>query len=114
MGRTKSGAKRWSAPKTANGMAKHRLLKATILSKPRALANSVFAAHAPTKKRTIPATHMAVATRETAKKAARMIGCMGLRFGTELPDSITRFVLRNSLLQNGSWEQHEERGSLGM
>ncbi len=39
------GPKRCSAPKTASGMAKHKLLKATILSRPRAEAISLFAAN---------------------------------------------------------------------
>jgi hypothetical protein len=47
---TNPGPKRWSAPKTARGIAKYKLLKATILSRPRASAISFFAAHTPIKK----------------------------------------------------------------
>src|SRR5262252_5212644 len=80
MGRMNSGAKRWSAPKTTSGMAKHRLLKATIFSRPRALATSFFEAMAATKKTAMPVEHMAAAVREIANKAAKMARCMGLPF----------------------------------
>src|SRR5579859_112990 len=75
---TNSGPKRWSAPKTASGTAKHRLLKATILSRPWAWAISFFAAHIPIKKTAMPAEHIATAVPEVAKNTARMAGCMGL------------------------------------
>src|SRR5205814_119859 len=41
---------RCSAPKTAKGMAKHKLVTAMILSRPPARAISVFAAHSATRK----------------------------------------------------------------
>src|SRR5215472_14698309 len=71
-------SERCSAPKTASGMAKHKLLKAAILSRPRALAMSFLAAHRPIKKRAIPAEHMATAT-GIWKNAARMAECIDLR-----------------------------------
>src|ERR1700674_1143080 len=67
---------RCSAPKTANGMAKHKLLKATILSRPPARAISVFADHSAIRKSRIPALHIETAVREMSKNAARMIECM--------------------------------------
>src|ERR1700692_4630158 len=69
---------RCSAPKTANGMAKHKLLKTTILSRPLACAMSVFAAHSATKKSRMPAPHMDTGVREISGNVARMVGCMGI------------------------------------
>src|SRR5712691_9221615 len=69
-------AERCSAPKTAKGMAKHKLLKATILSSPLALAISLFAAHIATMKSKMPALHIETAVREISKKMARMVVCM--------------------------------------
>src|SRR5260370_178166 len=68
--------KRCSAPKTAKGMAKHKLLKATILSRPPARAIPVFAAHSATRKSRMPALHMEAAVREISKNVARMVVCM--------------------------------------
>src|SRR5580693_605903 len=67
---------RCSAPKTARGMAKHKLLKATILSRPPARAISVFAAHSATRKSRMPAMHIETAVREISKNVARMVVCM--------------------------------------
>src|SRR5271154_5341509 len=67
---------RCSAPKTANGMAKHKLLSATILSRPLARATSVFAAHIATTRSTMPAPHIETAAREISKNVARMVRCM--------------------------------------
>src|SRR5438552_3253258 len=67
---------RCSAPKTANGMAKHKLLKATILSKPPARAISVFAAHSATRKSRMPALHIETTVGEISKNMARMVVCM--------------------------------------
>src|SRR6266481_836695 len=67
---------RCSAPKTAKGMAKHKLLRATILSRPRARAISLFAAHSATTKSRMPALHIETAVREIAKNVARMVVCM--------------------------------------
>src|SRR6266403_3055650 len=67
---------RCSAPKTAKGTPKHKLLSATILSSPRAPAISLFAAHSATRKSTIPAPHIETAGREISKNVARMIVCM--------------------------------------
>jgi hypothetical protein len=67
---------RCSAPKTAKGMAKHKLLKATILFKPPARAISVFAAHNATRKSRMPALDIETAVREISKNVARMVECM--------------------------------------
>src|ERR1700728_739882 len=67
---------RCSAPKTAKGMAKHKLLRTTILSRPPALAISVFAAHSATTKSTMPALHIETAVREISKNVARMVVCI--------------------------------------
>src|SRR6266700_8453640 len=67
---------RCSAPKTAKGMAKHKLLKATILSRPPARAMSVFAAHSATRKSSMPALHIETTGREISKNVARMVVCM--------------------------------------
>src|SRR5258708_40082672 len=64
---------RCSAPKTANGMAKHKLLKTTILSRPPARAISVFAAHSATGKSRMPALHIETTAREISKNVARMV-----------------------------------------
>src|SRR5258706_9190839 len=67
---------RCSAPKTANGMAKHKLLNATILSRPLARAISLFAAHSATRKSRMPAPHIETAVREISKNVARMVVCI--------------------------------------
>src|SRR6266404_300571 len=67
---------RCSAPKTAKGMAKHKLLKAAILSRPPARAISLFAAHSATRNSRMPAPHVETAVREISKKVARMVVCM--------------------------------------
>src|SRR6266436_8659408 len=67
---------RCSAPKTAKGMAKHKLLKATILSRPLARAISLFAAHSATRKSRMPALHVETTVREISKNVARMVVCM--------------------------------------
>src|ERR1700756_2976071 len=64
---------RCSAPKTAKGMAKHRLLKTTTLSRPLACAISVFVAHSAIRKSRMPAQHIETAVRENSKNVARMI-----------------------------------------
>src|ERR1700733_7681993 len=66
-------AERCSAPKTARGMAKHKLLKPTILSRPWARATSAFAAHSAIRKSRMPAAHIETAVRENSKNAARMV-----------------------------------------
>src|SRR5262249_20680894 len=53
------GPKRCSAPKTASGIAKHRLLEATILSRPCAAAISCFWTHTPITNSAMPAEHIA-------------------------------------------------------
>src|SRR6266481_4287022 len=70
---------RCSAPKTAKGMAKHKLLKTTILSRPRARARSIFAAHSATRKSSMPALHIETTVREISKNMARMVVCMWMR-----------------------------------
>src|SRR5216684_4967526 len=67
---------RCSAPKTAKGMAKHKLLKAAILSSPLARAISAFAAQSATRKSRMPALHIETTVREISKNAARMVVCM--------------------------------------
>src|SRR5271170_5866568 len=67
---------RCSAPKTANGMAKHKLLKTTILSSPPARAISVFAAHSAIRKSRMPAPHIETAAGENAKNVASMVVCI--------------------------------------
>src|SRR5690349_2612030 len=67
-----------SAPKTAKGLAKHKLLKATILSRPLARAMSVFATHSAIRKSRMPALHIETTVREISKNAARMIVCICL------------------------------------
>src|SRR5260221_4146668 len=71
-------AERCSAPKAANGIAKHKLLKATTLSRPRASAISVLAAHSAISKSTRPALPMENAVRENSRNAARIVECMGM------------------------------------
>src|SRR5437899_7201037 len=76
MGRTKSTPERCSAPKTAKGAAKHKLLRTTILSRPRARAISALAAHRAIRKTRIPAMHMETGVRENSKNATRRVVCM--------------------------------------
>ncbi len=65
--------KRCNAPKTPSGMAKHKLLKAAILSRPRAWVISFFEANTPIKKSAMPVKHMATAVREIAKNITRKV-----------------------------------------
>src|SRR5437667_3323133 len=83
---------RCSAPKTAKGTAKHKLLKATILSRPPARAISVFAAHSATRKSMMPAPHIEAAVREISKNVARMVVCMWMP-GRKLARSISAGML---------------------
>src|SRR5271154_127205 len=78
---------RCSAPKTANGMAKHKLPKTTILSKPPARAISVFAAHSAIRKSSMPAPHIETAAGDMSKNVASMVVCMWIHFDL----SISRF-----------------------
>src|ERR1700739_4042416 len=78
-GRTNPTPERCSAPKTARGMAKHKLVKATILSRPRARTTSIFAAQSAIRKSRTPALHIETGTRENSKNAARMMECMELQ-----------------------------------
>src|SRR4029079_2618533 len=94
---TNWGPKRWRAPKTASGIAKHSGPRATILSRPRALAISFLAANAPIKRSAIPAAHMAAARPGTARNAARMIPGMGAMRSTA-HDPRRRRVLSNGLV----------------
>src|ERR1700741_4934740 len=66
---------RCSAPKTAKGMAKHKLLKTTILSKPRARAISVLAAHQAIRNSRTAAPHIETAVRENSRNVASMVVC---------------------------------------
>src|SRR5580700_5687393 len=67
---------RCSAPKTAKGMAKHKLLKATILSRPPTRARSVFAAHSARRKSRMPALHIETIVRGISKNVARRVVCI--------------------------------------
>src|SRR5882762_2650588 len=69
-------AERCSAPKTARGMAKHKLLKTTILSRPPVRTISFFAAHSAIRKSRMPALHIETAVREISRNMARMVVCM--------------------------------------
>src|ERR1700722_20820753 len=69
-------AARCRAPKTAKGAAKHKLLKATTLSRPRACAISSLAAHGATKKIRMPAPHIDTTVWEVPKNVTRMVSCM--------------------------------------
>src|SRR5579862_4172213 len=69
-------AARCRAPKTAKGAAKHKLLKATTLSRPRACAISSLATHRATKEIRMPAPHIASTVGEVSKNVARMVSCM--------------------------------------
>src|ERR1700752_259582 len=63
-----------SAPKTANGMAKHKLVRATIRSRPRARAISLRAAHRPITSTARPAMDIRNGGPEKSMKAARIVG----------------------------------------
>src|SRR5260370_35333110 len=67
------GLERCSAPKTAKGMAKHKLLKATTLSRPLARAISVFAVHSATTKSRRPALHAKTTVGKIPKNGARTV-----------------------------------------
>src|SRR5258705_337422 len=67
---------RCSALKTAKGTPKHKLLSATILSRPLAPAISLFAAHSATRESRTPALHVETTVREISKKVARMDLCI--------------------------------------
>src|SRR4029077_3064264 len=69
MGATNPTAERCRAPKTAKGAAKHKLLKATILSKPLACAISVFAVHSAIRKSRMPAPHIETTVRDIRRNA---------------------------------------------
>src|SRR5271165_998048 len=95
---------RCSAPKTANGMAKHKLLKTTILSRPPARAISVFAAHSAKRKSRMPALHIETTVREISKSVARIVACMRMPsvrscalLGARFPGSIRRQSLLGCL-----------------
>src|SRR5262249_20751741 len=92
---TNCAPKRCKAPKTASGIAKHKLLKATILSRPRAAATSFFAANAPIKNSAMPAEHKPTAVGEVPKNVAGMAGCIGSPIRYRVSDSTTKPGLRN-------------------
>src|SRR5277367_5782364 len=68
-----SAAARWRAPKTAKGAAKHKLFKATILSRPWARAISDFAAQSAMSETRMPAASIEVTVRENMRNVARII-----------------------------------------
>src|SRR5277367_706082 len=78
-------ADRCSAPKAANGSAKHKLLKATILSSPSARTRSIFTAHSAIRKSTTPTLDIETAVRENSNNTARMVECMGIPGVSSLP-----------------------------
>src|SRR6267154_5988559 len=94
---------RCSAPNTAKGTPKHKLLSATILSSPRAPAISLFAAHSATRKSTMPAPHIETAVREISKNVARMVVCMWM------PCISSRALSRSESL---SWFKNGEKYTL--
>src|SRR3569832_22926 len=67
-----------SAPKTANGSAKHKLVRATIRSRPRARAISFFAANRPITSTARPAADIQKAAPGKSKNTPRIGGCMDL------------------------------------
>src|ERR1700683_4126613 len=101
-------AARCSAPKTANGIAKHILLSATILSRPRACARSRFAPNIPITKSAKAAEHIEIAMGEISKsrtaKAARIVvsrvmrGCeMRLRpLANDVGEQSSSYVIRKT------------------
>src|SRR5580692_4638612 len=70
-------SERCSAPKTANGSAKHKLLKTTILSRPRTCAMSLFTAHSAIRRTTMAAPPIEAGMRENSRNMARIVGCIG-------------------------------------
>src|SRR5579863_2875855 len=74
-------SERCSAPKTARGMAKHNLLKATILPRPRAFAMSVFTPHSAIRKSSTAAPDIETTVRENSRNAARVVECMVISRG---------------------------------
>src|SRR6516162_10061595 len=72
------GLERCSAPKTANGMAKHKWVRATILSIPQAWTISFFAAASPIATSARPAADIDRAAPENARNWARFVSCMDL------------------------------------
>src|ERR1035441_4813947 len=81
-GGTRASRDRWvercSAPKAANGMAKHKGVRATILSMPRAWAISFFAANSPIASSVRPAADIDKAVPENARNTAKIVVCMSL------------------------------------
>src|SRR6266851_1541963 len=94
---------RCSAPKAANGMAKHKLVRAAILSRPRAWAISFFAANRPITSSDRTAADIEKAEREKSKNAARRFGCMDLPIGT------APRILRQSQRRGHPCEQYGRR-----
>jgi hypothetical protein len=70
------GLERCSAPKTANGMAKHKWLRAAILPIPNVRSMSFFAANSPIASTARPAADIDTAVPENARKTARILGCL--------------------------------------
>src|SRR5216684_2870866 len=103
------GPKRCSAPKTASGMAKHKLLKATILSRPRAEAISLFAANTPIKKSAMPAEQVAATVGEVSKNVARMVGCIDFPTWLSAEQGGTRTMGRINDGTHDAWESNPTR-----
>src|SRR5579885_2449923 len=83
--------KRCSALKTASGTAKHRLLSATTLSRPRASAMAFLTAHKPITNSAIPSAQAATTGGEAMRNDARSVCRMG-KLATLAP-----IVVRNTL-----------------
>src|SRR5215470_7559727 len=75
-----AAADRCSAPKTASGTAKHKLLNATIWSRAGARARAVLAATNPITRAMRPAAHIETAVRENSRKVATITGCTFIKF----------------------------------
>src|ERR1700758_5185385 len=71
-------AERCSAPKTANGMAKHKWVRATTLSTPRDRAISFLVANIPNPKSARPAADMDKTVPENVGNMARIGSCIDL------------------------------------
>src|SRR5215469_10451998 len=88
-------AAKCSAPNTASGMAKHKLARTAILSRPAACAKSLFTAQSAIRKKTMPATDIAAAVRENSKnnRVAGMVGVLVTRIRRVYGEIVTWFGL---------------------
>src|SRR5258707_15888831 len=84
---------RCSAPKAANGMAKHKGVRATTLSMPQAWVISFFAASRPITSSARLATDIETAVIENSSNTARIVGCISRA-------SKPPFILRRNSVQD--------------